>query len=165
MQRYAKFIIVLLLIALCCYYIILYRSTVAVYAYTLEKVQDEQYDLYRDIVARGQAEASRGRASRMMEITACTCGPESTGKYPGHPAYGVTSSGYRLTDADAWRVAAADPDILPPGSKVQIQGIGTVTIVDTGGAVRGDHIDVFVGMDAVAEAMEFGRQERAVMMR
>ncbi len=99
---------------------------------------------------------SRGGA-RMMKVTAYTAGSESTGKAPGHRAYGITSAGYRLTDADAWRVAAADPEHYPAGTRIYVAGVGLVTVKDTGSDVRGpDHIDIFVGMTAVHEAWEWG---------
>lgn len=103
---------------------------------------------------------SRGNVTRqVMTATAYTAGPESTGKHPGHPAYGVTSTGYRLTDADAWRVAAADPAYYPPGTRIYVAGVGVVTVRDTGAAVKGpDNIDIFVGMTDVAVANAWGVQ-------
>lgn len=119
-------------------------------------VRDNLRTIEQLIGDRHQEQPSRGGA-RMMKVTAYTAGPESTGKAPGHPAYGITAAGHHLTDADAWRVAAADPEHYPAGTKIFVAGVGLVTILDTGAAVRGpDHIDIFVGMTAVREAKEWG---------
>lgn len=125
----------------------------------------QKSDALRQEVERVQQEVSRGENRRWMEITAYTAGFESTGKGPGHPEYGLTATGYRLTDADAWKVAAADPRYYPPGTRVNVAGVGTVTIVDTGGAIKGPHrLDIFAGMTAVDEADMWGRQERQVVI-
>ena len=50
-----------------------------------------------------------------FEITYYTAGPESTGKTPDHPAYGITRSG---TVVEEGRTIATDWDVLPPGTKV-----------------------------------------------
>lgn len=55
--------------------------------------------------------------------------------------------------------AAADPQKLPYGTKLEIPGYGTVEIQDTGGALRsyeGIAIDVY--FDSYEEAMEWGVQ-------
>jgi 3D (Asp-Asp-Asp) domain-containing protein len=57
-------------------------------------------------------------------------------------------------------VAAADPLLLPVGSVVQIgtdsANTGIYTIMDTGPAVQGRHIDIY--MWSCAEALRFGRR-------
>ena len=51
-----------------------------------------------------------------------------------------------------WGTVAVDPNVIPLGSTVYIQGLGVFHAEDTGGAVIGDHVDVFV--DSVAEAYQ-----------
>jgi 3D (Asp-Asp-Asp) domain-containing protein len=57
-------------------------------------------------------------------------------------------------------VAAADPRLLPLGSTVRVTGLGsraqTYLIADTGSAVKGRHIDLFVPSCRVAK--RFGRR-------
>lgn len=55
---------------------------------------------------------------------------------------------------------AADPSVVPLGSVVYIDGIGERLVHDIGGAVRGRHLDVFMG--SCVEARRFGRQQRQV---
>jgi 3D (Asp-Asp-Asp) domain-containing protein len=59
-------------------------------------------------------------------------------------------------------IAAADPDLLPVGSVIQIESLsprynGIYTILDTGPAVQGRHIDVY--MWSCNEALAFGAKK------
>jgi 3D (Asp-Asp-Asp) domain-containing protein len=63
---------------------------------------------------------------------------------------GVTASG---TYATAGRTVAADTSKLPFGTKVVIEG-HTYTVEDVGGAVNGNHIDVF--FSSHSKALEWG---------
>jgi 3D (Asp-Asp-Asp) domain-containing protein len=54
---------------------------------------------------------------------------------------------------------AADPRVLPIGSRVRIEAgsyTGEYVVADTGGAVRGKHIDIWT--PSTREAMRFGRR-------
>lgn len=55
---------------------------------------------------------------------------------------------------------AADPDVLPIGTVIEIDGLGQRVVQDTGSAVKGRHIDVYF-TDHHA-ALQFGRQERKI---
>lgn len=63
---------------------------------------------------------------------------------------GITATG---TKATAGRTIAADPDVLPMGSTVIIDG-HTYTVEDVGGAIKGNRIDIF--MDSHEEALQAG---------
>jgi 3D (Asp-Asp-Asp) domain-containing protein len=59
-------------------------------------------------------------------------------------------------------IAAADPDLLPVGSVIQVYKLGEryngiYTIMDTGPAVQGRHIDIY--MWSCNEALELGRRD------
>jgi 3D (Asp-Asp-Asp) domain-containing protein len=58
-------------------------------------------------------------------------------------------------------VAAADPDLLPQGSVVELEGVpqshrGIYTVLDTGPKVQGRHVDLY--MWSCYEALAFGRR-------
>lgn len=83
-----------------------------------------------------------------FKLTAyCTC-PKCCGKW----ADGVTATGTRATPG---RTIAVDPDVIPLGSKVYINGF-EYTAEDTGSAIKGHRIDVLFPNHE--EALNFGVQ-------
>ena len=113
--------------------------------------------------AVSRSSADRGR--RML-TTAYTCGPESTGKRPGDRGYCITASGYKLTNADAWKVVAADPAYYKFGQQLHIDGVGIVTVRDTGGDIKGpNRLDLFVGKTDVRAALNWGKRMKEVLER
>ena len=52
---------------------------------------------------------------------------------------------------------AADLSVLPKGSIVEIKGLGTYIVQDTGGAIIGNKIDVY--FESHEDALEFGVQD------
>jgi 3D (Asp-Asp-Asp) domain-containing protein len=69
----------------------------------------------------------------------------------------VTASGVAVQSG----VAAADPELLPVGSVVEIDSLpqkynGIYTVMDTGPAVQGRHVDLY--MWSCNEALQFGRR-------
>jgi 3D (Asp-Asp-Asp) domain-containing protein len=62
-------------------------------------------------------------------------------------------------------IAAADPDLLPVGSVIQVYRLGEryngiYTIMDTGPSVQGRHIDIY--MWSCNEALQLGRRDIAI---
>ena len=49
-----------------------------------------------------------------------------------------------------------DPRVLPMGTKVYIEGVGERIVEDTGSAIKGHKIDVFI--EDLDQALEFGRK-------
>ncbi len=73
----------------------------------------------------------------------------------------VTRSGVEVRSG----IAAADPDLLPVGSVIDVIRMGEpydgiYTVMDTGPAVRGHHIDVY--MWSCYEALDFGLRDVGV---
>ncbi|MBT2761426.1 3D domain-containing protein [Paenibacillus sp. ISL-20] len=64
-----------------------------------------------------------------------------------------TASGTRVTEG---RTIAVDPNIIPIGWWVYIEGIGFRRAEDTGGAIKGNKIDVYY--DSLKSATSFGRK-------
>ena len=52
---------------------------------------------------------------------------------------------------------AVDPDVIPLGSKVYIVGYGFATAEDTGGAIKGNIVDLY--MDTEQECLNWGRRD------
>lgn len=56
---------------------------------------------------------------------------------------GITSTGVDLNANPDAMVIAVDPTVIPLGSKVYVEGYGYATAADTGGAIKGNKIDLF----------------------
>lgn len=52
---------------------------------------------------------------------------------------------------------AADTDIYPIGTVIEIENVGTCIVQDRGGAIKGQHVDVY--FTSHEAALQFGKQE------
>ncbi|MFV0520500.1 MAG: 3D domain-containing protein [Lachnospirales bacterium] len=93
------------------------------------------------------------KTSLVMNASAYTAGAESTGKSVGDSGYGVTATGKKAEKG----VVAVDPDTIPLGTKMYIEGYGLAIAADTGGSIDGHKIDVFY--DNLSDALVFGRKK------
>jgi len=57
---------------------------------------------------------------------------------------GQTATGINLATNPNQKVIAVDPNVIPLGSKVHVEGYGEAIAADTGGAISGNRIDVHV---------------------
>lgn len=80
--------------------------------------------------------------SREVVATGYTAGYESTGKNPGHPQFGITYSGVKVT-RDLYSTVAADLDIFPIGTILFIPGYGYGVVADKGAAIKGNKVDLY----------------------
>lgn len=60
--------------------------------------------------------------------------------YDGN-CYGCSGTTYMGTSVD-YGVCAVDPNVIPLGSKIYVEGYGRCTALDIGGAIKGNRIDV-----------------------
>ena len=60
------------------------------------------------------------------------------------------------------RTIAVDPKVIPYGTKVYIEGYGTYTAEDCGGAVKGKIIDIY--MKGYDNCIQFGRRKAKVYL-
>lgn len=65
-----------------------------------------------------------------------------------------TASGTRVQEG---RTIAVDPNVIPLGWWVYIEGVGFRRAEDTGGAIKGNKIDVYY--DSLDQALNFGRKK------
>lgn len=70
---------------------------------------------------------------------------------------GHTATGINLRANPGVKVIAVDPRIIPLGTKVYVEGYGYAVAADTGGAITGYTIDVFV--PDIASAYRWGRRK------
>ena len=69
---------------------------------------------------------------------------------------GITATGINLKKNPNKKVIAVDPRIIPLGSKVWVEGYGEAIAGDTGGAIKGNKIDVF--LPTTKKALNWGRR-------
>lgn len=67
---------------------------------------------------------------------------------------GITASGEKAVEGIT---IAADISVLPMGTEVFIAGYGVRTVQDTGGAIKGNKIDIY--MDSHKKCLEHGRKK------
>ena len=109
------------------------------------------YEQYNKAV---QEENGKGRYLGRFRISHyCPCSICNGG-------YSGTASGAPLTP---WVSIAVDPSIIPLGSSVYIDGYGSFKAHDTGGAIKGNRIDVCVSSHA--EAYQLGVVYRDVYVK
>ena len=113
---------------------------------SLEKQQDKLKKEEKEQEAKKQEEVKKGCTHEFHVTAYCGCYSCSEG-YGTQTSTGVT--------AEAGRTIAVDPDVVPYGSKVQING-HTYVAEDCGGAINGYEIDIY--MDEHSSTDRFGSQ-------
>ncbi len=100
--------------------------------------------------------------SIIAEATAYDNSFESVGKNPGDSGYGITASGMPCGVG----VIAVDPNVIPLGTHLYVEAVdgswsyGCCVAGDTGGAIRGNRIDLF--FNTASECRNFGRRSAKV---
>lgn len=78
-----------------------------------------------------------------------------------YSAYDPGNSSYTATGSLLKRgLVAVDPRVIPLGTRLYIPGYGMAVADDTGGAIKGNRIDL--AFDSHGEALQFGRREITV---
>ncbi|WP_157130734.1 G5 and 3D domain-containing protein [Halobacillus mangrovi] len=111
-----------------------------------------------------EASSSSSSESSNEATTVVSRGEESESKtlYMHATAYtancsgcsGITATGINLKENPDKKVIAVDPSVIPLGSRVWVEGYGYAVAGDTGGAIDGNRIDLF--MSSKSEALSFG---------
>lgn len=92
--------------------------------------------------------SSRGRLLGTFEATAYTDDVQSQGKWVGQTASGMKPQ---------VGVIAVDPKVIPLGTKLYVEGYGNAIAGDTGGAIKGKRLDLF--MNTNEECYAWGRKK------
>lgn len=90
----------------------------------------------------GDIPPSDGGRTLTVKATAYTAHPsENGGTYGGRV---LTKTGYDLSANPGAKVIAVDPSVIPLGSKVWVEGYGEAMALDTGGAIKGNRVDLLM---------------------
>ncbi|MFI8708573.1 3D domain-containing protein [Bacillus sp. NPDC077411] len=104
---------------------------------------------------------TKGGREIFVEATAYTNDPSENGKQPGEHVYSAWGH-YDLTANPNMKLIAVDPRVIPLGSRVWVQNYGEAIAADTGGAIKGYRIDVFVPDKGASSA--WGRKQVRVII-
>lgn len=86
----------------------------------------------------GSGAESEPECSRTLTVYATWYNAASSGKPRGSPGYGITATGVPVTKG----IVAVDPKVIPLGTRMYVPGYGYAVAADTGGAIKGNIIDL-----------------------
>lgn len=95
-----------------------------------------------------QKEDKQEASGQTMTVTATAYTAQCDG------CSGVTYTGVNLNENRQAKVIAVDPNVIPLGSEVHVEGYGNAIAADIGGAIKGNKIDVHV--PTKSDAYEWG---------
>lgn len=104
-------------------------------------------------IGKGGYQSSRGATSFnkvrtiKMRASAYEPGPRSNGKWAGTTALGIPPR---------YGIVAVDPRFIKLGTLLYVEGYGFAYAADTGGAIKGDRIDLCFATEA--QCQRFGRK-------
>ncbi|WP_085508609.1 LysM peptidoglycan-binding and 3D domain-containing protein [Thalassobacillus devorans] len=111
----------------------------------------EQTSTNEDATEQSSSEqASQSMEGQTINVSATAYTANCTG------CSGVTYTGIDLNANPDKKVIAVDPNVIPLGSEVYVEGYGRAVAGDIGGAIKGNKIDIF--MPDRSDALEFGVQ-------
>lgn len=121
----------------------------------LEEAQEElviSSDIRERTLARWRAKQSHlwamlPEGTFTINASAYTAAADECGKSDG-----ITASGVKVAE----KRTLACPPMYPFGAKIAIEGYGVYTCEDRGGAIKGNHFDIY--METKKEAFAFGRR-------
>ncbi|MGM8211493.1 LysM peptidoglycan-binding domain-containing protein [Virgibacillus sp. W0430] len=87
---------------------------------------------------RAESTAKKKAEGKTISVSATAYTAKCTG------CSGITATGVDLNSNPNAKVIAVDPNVIPLGSKVYVEGYGEAIAADTGGAIKGNKIDIHV---------------------
>nr|WP_106781323.1 3D domain-containing protein [Lysinibacillus timonensis] len=100
---------------------------------------------------KAKTSATKKEASKEITVEASAYTAQCKG------CSGITSTGINLKKNPDAKVISVDPNVIPLGTKVYIEGYGEAIAGDTGSNIKGNRIDLF--FSSKKEALNFGVQK------
>lgn len=114
----------------------------------VQKEQTTQKAAPKKETAKAESSSASQSVQKEMTVTATAYTANDGG------ISGITATGVNLNKNPNAKVIAVDPNVIPLGSKVYVEGYGEAIAADTGGAIKGNKIDVHV--PSKSEAKNWG---------
>ncbi|MEK4078429.1 ubiquitin-like domain-containing protein [Solibacillus sp. FSL K6-1126] len=103
------------------------------------------------VVTANVSRSSEPSSGKEFYVTATAYTPNCAG------CSGISAAGLNLRANPDMKVIAVDPNVIPLGTKVWVEGYGNAVAADTGGAIKGNKIDVLV--PTTSKAKSWGRKK------
>jgi 3D (Asp-Asp-Asp) domain-containing protein len=114
---------------------------------TVKTPREKQIEKMLEKYAKKIEGASYPEGKFTLNASAYTAAADECGKNDG-----ITASGLKVKESET----IACPPQFPLGTKIKIYGLGTYMCQDRGGAIKGNHVDIY--METKAQAFSFGRR-------
>lgn len=103
-----------------------------------KKIEASEQKSKSETATKAQPKDEKQRSGQTMTVTATAYTAQCDG------CSGITYTGVNLNEDRHAKVIAVDPNVIPLGSKVYVEGYGEAIAADIGGAIKGNKIDVHV---------------------
>ncbi|MEQ8235931.1 MAG: 3D domain-containing protein [Syntrophomonadaceae bacterium] len=114
----------------------------------------------RELLKMETLSQPRNKVVAMGNITSVSRGGQrldfSEARYMQASAYTYTGRNTSGGEKPAVGMVAVDPNVIPLGTKLYVEGYGYAWAADTGGSIKGDRIDLF--MEERAQCVNWGRK-------
>lgn len=117
----------------------------------IEKPKTKVVSVGTKVVTANVSRSSEPDSGKEFYVTATAYTPNCAG------CSGVSAAGLNLRANPDMKVIAVDPNVIPLGTKVWVEGYGNAVAADTGGAIKGKKIDVLV--PTTSKAKSWGRKK------
>ena len=117
---------------------------------------------HKSAALQAAANAGQSSAQDVSAVGTIPTSPPEAAPASGARTITVSSTGYSLLGRTAtgipagWGVVAVDPSVIPLGARLTIPGYGEGVAADTGGAVRGNTIDLW--FPTLGQSRAWGRR-------